>query len=41
MTIVSMNGIAKSFGASVALADFTIDIASGELICLLGPSGCG
>lgn len=41
MTIVSMNGVAKSFGASVALADFTIDIASGELICLLGPSGCG
>jgi len=41
MTIVSMKGIAKSFGSSVALADFTIDIRSGELICLLGPSGCG
>lgn len=41
MTIVSMSGVAKSFGASVALADFSIEIESGELICLLGPSGCG
>jgi len=36
-----MMGIRKSFGSSVALADFTLDIASGELVCLLGPSGCG
>jgi putative spermidine/putrescine transport system ATP-binding protein len=41
MTIVSMSNVAKSFGSSVALADFSIEIESGELICLLGPSGCG
>lgn len=41
MTIVSMQGITKTFGQSRALEDFSIDIASGELICLLGPSGCG
>ena len=41
MTIVSMQSISKSFGPSRALEDFSIEIASGELICLLGPSGCG
>ncbi len=41
MANVDMIGIRKAFGASVALDDFTLNIASGELVCLLGPSGCG
>jgi putative spermidine/putrescine transport system ATP-binding protein len=38
---VDMIGIRKAFGESVALEDFSLNIASGELVCLLGPSGCG
>ena len=41
MAAVDMANVRKAFGASVALEDFTIDIRSGELVCLLGPSGCG
>ena len=41
MANVDMVGIRKTFGTSRALDDFTLNIASGELICLLGPSGCG
>lgn len=41
MAAVDMANVRKTFGASVALEDFTIDIRSGELVCLLGPSGCG
>ncbi|MGQ7847258.1 ABC transporter ATP-binding protein [Granulosicoccus sp. 3-233] len=33
--------VGKNFGKHAALRDVTLDIASGELICLLGPSGCG
>lgn len=41
MATVLMSGIRKEFGSTVALSDFTLEIESGELICLLGPSGCG
>ena len=41
MASVDMAHVKKSFGASVALEDFSFNVASGELICLLGPSGCG
>ena len=41
MANVLMSGIRKEFGSTVALSDFTLEIESGELICLLGPSGCG
>jgi len=41
MTSVDMTSIRKTFGQSVALEDFTLNVTSGELICLLGPSGCG
>jgi putative spermidine/putrescine transport system ATP-binding protein len=36
-----MEHVRKTFGASIALEDFTVNITSGELVCLLGPSGCG
>ncbi len=33
--------ISKNFGSFNALRDIDLDIASGELVCFLGPSGCG
>src|SRR5262245_14286872 len=33
--------ITKRFGDVVAVNSFSLDVATGELICLLGPSGCG
>ena len=41
MAKVVMSGIRKEFGSTVALSDFSLEIESGELVCLLGPSGCG
>lgn len=41
MANVLLSGVRKEFGSTVALNDFTLEIESGELVCLLGPSGCG
>jgi len=41
MAKVSLERLKKTFGASVAVADFSLDIADGELVAFLGPSGCG
>jgi putative spermidine/putrescine transport system ATP-binding protein len=41
MAELSISHLSKSFGSFEALSDVTIDIASGEFICLLGGSGCG
>ena len=38
---VALEGIAKKFGAFVALRDITLSVGAGEFICFLGPSGCG
>jgi len=38
---IRCRGLSKSFGDSVALADFNLDVWEGSLIGLLGPSGCG
>jgi len=41
MAQVSIQNLKKQFGSSVAVSDFSLDIAEGELVAFLGPSGCG
>ncbi len=41
MAHVSILNLRKQFGASVAVSDFSLEIADGELVAFLGPSGCG
>jgi len=41
MTSVRLEHITKTFGATFALDDVTLEVAAGELFFLLGPSGCG
>ena len=38
---ITLEQIDKSFGAFKALQGIELDIPDGELIGLLGPSGCG
>jgi NitT/TauT family transport system ATP-binding protein len=43
--VLEVKGVLKVYGEApggyVALEDISIDIQSGEFLCLLGPSGCG
>ncbi|MEW9613423.1 ABC transporter ATP-binding protein [Shinella sp. S4-D37] len=39
--IVTLDGVAKRYGAFVALHETDLTIAEGEFVTLLGPSGCG
>jgi len=41
MSNLTITNLGKSFGSHIALRDISIDVASGEVICLLGGSGCG
>ena len=41
MAELRIEGLAKRFGTVEAVRDLSLDIASGELIVLLGPSGAG
>ncbi len=41
MSSLSLKGVRKQFGSTVALEHLDLDVADGELIALLGPSGCG
>ena len=42
---IEIRGAAKTYAAKTgpvhALHDFSLDVATGELVCILGPSGCG
>ena len=41
MADLRLSGVSKSFGNIRAVSDLSLDIASGEFIVLLGPSGAG
>ncbi len=41
MANVSLINLKKQFGKSLAVSDFSLEIADGELVAFLGPSGCG
>ena len=38
---VRMEGLSRHYGAVVALDNLDLTVRAGELIALLGPSGCG
>ncbi len=40
-TIISMRGVDKYFGRFQALNGIDLDIAEGEVVCVIGPSGSG
>lgn len=41
MSFLSLNNISKSYGSTLAVEDFNLEVEQGEFISLLGPSGCG
>ncbi len=41
MTFLTLTGIQKRFGLSVAVQDFNLVAEKGEFVSFLGPSGCG
>ena len=41
MSELTLDGLERHYGETVAVDDVTVDIEDGELLCLLGPSGSG
>lgn len=39
--VLQLQGISKWFGENNVLKDVSLDVMSGDVVCLLGPSGCG
>ena len=39
--MLSARAISKTFGAHLVLRDVSLDVARGEIVCILGPSGSG
>jgi putrescine transport system ATP-binding protein len=39
--LLRLANVTKRFGNHVAVEDVSLDLRSGEFVCLLGPSGCG
>src|ERR1043166_9459791 len=40
-SFLRIRNLTKRFGAFTALKDVSLDVATGEFVCFLGPSGCG
>ena len=40
-TKVSVNGLTKKFGDLLVLNDISFTVGEGELLCIVGPTGCG
>src|SRR5438067_13784407 len=41
MSELTLDGVSKAYGGTLAVRDFSLAIPNGELVALLGPSGCG
>jgi ABC-2 type transport system ATP-binding protein len=41
MTMLQIEGLHKRFGSRVVLDGFSLEVARGEIVGLLGPNGCG
>jgi len=41
MALLSVNGLTQKFGGLLAVSDFNIELAGGELVGLIGPNGAG
>ena len=41
MSKLVLKNVARNYGAVEAVADFSLELVSGEFVSLLGPSGCG
>ena len=39
--VLTLEGVAKSFGDKAVLQGIDLEVASHEVVCLIGPSGCG
>jgi ABC-type bacteriocin/lantibiotic exporter with double-glycine peptidase domain len=38
---IQLNRVSKHYGNVVVMSDLSLDIAQGEFLVFLGPSGCG
>ncbi|MDF9301291.1 ABC transporter ATP-binding protein [Tritonibacter mobilis] len=38
---IRLDGISHFYGETEVLRDISLDVASGQIVCLVGPSGCG
>ena len=41
MSYIRFENIVKSFGSNTVLKDINLEVEKGQLVTLLGPSGCG
>lgn len=38
---IALEGICHAYGGATVLDDISLEIPSGQIVCLIGPSGCG
>ena len=38
---IRLEGISHSYGTTEVVSDISLDVPSGQIVCLVGPSGCG